>query len=271
MGAIIHKHTLTCNILSQYVPLPDSLLLPRCCHSHKSKKSKTHKASLPARWQRSTQSWGKWGDGGHFLLICKQRESGTRQKVSLTESQRKGDALSDREEKRHKCKREQGRSRGIGWVTVVPHPLPQWHRTQSNAPHSWPCIRLASRDLVSLPQLNAHPHIINDCFVHRSIKGLFIKSPFASSKIPLLSSLLHLRRWQCLAEFPFWFHVCGFSLFFFSCCKIDDEVKERVEVCRMWEQLLEQREMTYGKLLVWMYESQHPALLGCLSYVITQR
>lgn len=102
----------------------------------------------------------------------------------------------------------------VEWL-FVSHPLPLWHRTQSNSPHSWPHIRLASRDLVSLPQLNAHPHIINNCFVHRSIKGLFIKSPFASSKIPLLSSLLHLRRWQRLAEFPFRFHVCGFSFFFF--------------------------------------------------------
>lgn len=111
-------------------------------------------------------------------------------------------------------------------MTVVSHPLPQWHRTESNSPHSWPCISLASRDLVSLPQLNAHPHIINDCFVHRSIKGLFIKSPFASSKIPLLSSLLHLRRWQYLAEFPFRFYVCGYSFLLFCWCKTEMKSKK---------------------------------------------
>lgn len=57
------------------------------------------------------------------------------------------------------------------------------------------------------------PHIINDCFVHRSIKSLFIKSPFAFSKIPSLRSLLRLRRWQQLAELPLWSHVCGISFF----------------------------------------------------------
>lgn len=71
-------------------------------------------------------------------------------------------------------------------------------------------------ELVSLPQLNVRPHMVNDCFVHRSIKGLFIKSPFASSKIPLLSSLFtHPKRWQSLAAFPFQFNVFGFPFLSF--------------------------------------------------------
>lgn len=59
--------------------------------------------------------------------------------------------------------------------------------------------------LVLLPQLNAILHIINDCFVHRSIRSLFIKNPFAFLKIPLLSPLLHAGRWWRLAELPQWF------------------------------------------------------------------
>lgn len=218
MGSIIHKHTHTqtaywVNMLLLQILYWFRHFLTAAIYS--SQKIKDARGRLSWTDDKRAQGWGKWEDGGHFLLIWKQRESSITQQVSLTKRQRKGEAGRDREEKRHKCERVKGRSRGTGWVTVVSHPLPQWHRTQSNSPHSWPSISLASRDLVSLPQLNAHPHIINDCFVHRSIKGLFIKSPFASSKIPLLSSLLHLRRWQRLAEFPFRFHVCGFPFFFF--------------------------------------------------------
>lgn len=57
-------------------------------------------------------------------------------------------------------------------------------------------------------------HIINDCFVHRSIKSLFIKSPFAFSKIPSHSS--RLRRWHRLAELPLCFSFSFFFLLFTS-------------------------------------------------------
>lgn len=205
--------------------------------------------------KNSTQSRGKWGDGGHFLLIWKQKDNRIRQWVALKDKERERQRET---EKKDACVRERKEDpEALAEWLFVSHPLPLWHRTQSNSPHSWPRIRLASRDLVSLPQLNAHPHIINNCFVHRSIKGLFIKSPFASSKIPLLSSLLHLRRWQRLAEFPFRFHVCGFSFFFFfplffSWWKTEKGVKEGLKAHRLWGKLLKPREKTYGNLLVWM-------------------
>lgn len=52
---------------------------------------------------------------------------------------------------------------------------------------------------------------------------MFIKSPFAISKIPLLSSQLHVR-WQSLAEPLLWFNVCGI-LFYFQLMQ-DKEVKK---------------------------------------------
>lgn len=66
---------------------------------------------------------------------------------------------------------------------------------------------LSKQGLVLLPQLNTTLHIINDCFVHRSIKSLFIKSPFAVPKISLLSSVLYAGRWWSLAELPLWLYL----------------------------------------------------------------
>lgn len=153
------------------------------CHLYRLKnKTKIGKSGLN-RWQKRTQRWGKLVNWRHFLLIWKQRNSWMTQ-AALDKRQRKAWA--------EKGSRENPEA--LAEWSFVSHPLPQWHRAQSNSLHSWPCISLASRDLLSLPQLNFHPHIINDCFVHRSIMCLFIKSPFAPLKIPLLSSLWHLRK-----------------------------------------------------------------------------
>lgn len=100
------------------------------------------------------------------------------------------------------------------------------------------------------------PHIINDCFVHRSIKSLFIKSPFAFSKIPLHSS--RLRRWHRLA-----FH------FISSRSEMKREVKEE-EAWGMWGKPLKDREGTCGNLLGWMYEPRKHRRRGCLSFKSTQ-
>lgn len=86
-----------------------------------------------------------------------------------------------------------------GWV-MAPHPSRRRHKTQSSARHSWPRSRSASRMLVLLPQLNAALHIINNCFVHRSIKSLFIKRPFTFSKIPGLPHCCMLGDGWSLAE-----------------------------------------------------------------------
>lgn len=87
-------------------------------------------------------------------------------------------------------------------------------------------INLASRDSGSLPQLNACSHIINGCFVHRSIKGMFIKSPFASSKNPL-AKFSHGTQRRHMAEFAFGFCVFQCVFRFFLCGKRLAEVKEK--------------------------------------------
>lgn len=206
------------------IPLDASSLLPFI----QVRKSKMRETDCSEQMTKELTEFGKMRRLRAFPPNLETKERGIIQWVSLSKWQRrrKRDKKGQRGEKRRKREGETERSRDFGSVTVMCHPLAQWHRTQSNCPLSGLCISLASRDLVSLPQLNAHTHIINDCFVHRSIKGLFIKSPFASSKIPLVSLLLHLRRRLLHAKFLSWFS-CQRVFFFYFQLALDRKGSQR--------------------------------------------
>lgn len=140
---------------------------------------------IPGRkYNKRSHSEEKLWDEGHFSLVWRQTGAAD-EAVRDTKAAKWTTAL-----KRISC--------GFGWAVIgvgsTGLSLSSFLTTHQ------------AEDLVWLAQLNAHPHIINNGFVHRSINGRFIKSPFASS------TQLHLRRWQILAVF-----IPGFrlGLFFF--------------------------------------------------------